>query len=217
MTTKSHKTLTGNQLHENKGVDAATDNTVATASSNATVWQKLTASHLTGTGNPFGGQLLHLQYKVTPGTSGSEGLSYGAGALTRVLNTVVTNEISGASLATNQFTLPAGTYYIDAHLPVMLGVYNSATAVLKTNLYNVTDLATILSGLNESFFNGNASYSYAPAHCVIRGRFTLSGTKTLCIQNYINGTNATPVMQSQIAGSGGTSEIYSEVMIWKVG
>lgn len=41
-----HASLTGADLHENKGVAAASDNTVATASSGTTVWQKITASSI---------------------------------------------------------------------------------------------------------------------------------------------------------------------------
>lgn len=39
-----HKDLAEANLHENKGVSTATDNTVATASSNATVWVKVNAN-----------------------------------------------------------------------------------------------------------------------------------------------------------------------------
>lgn len=39
-----HSTLTGADLHENKGVSAASNNTVATASSAATVWQKVNSN-----------------------------------------------------------------------------------------------------------------------------------------------------------------------------
>lgn len=39
-----HSTLTGSDLHENKGVAAASNNTVATASGGATVWQKVNAN-----------------------------------------------------------------------------------------------------------------------------------------------------------------------------
>jgi hypothetical protein len=61
MATISHKNLSGNQLHENKGASTATDDHVATAASGATVWQKLTHANLTTTGNPFGAQLLHVR------------------------------------------------------------------------------------------------------------------------------------------------------------
>lgn len=36
-----HSALTGSELHENKGVSTAGDDTVATAASGATVWQKV--------------------------------------------------------------------------------------------------------------------------------------------------------------------------------
>lgn len=41
-----HSTLTGSDLHENKGAAAASDNTVASATSGATVWRKVNANML---------------------------------------------------------------------------------------------------------------------------------------------------------------------------
>jgi hypothetical protein len=49
----------------------------------------------------------------TPGGA----LSTAPGWNARVLNTVVTNQISGASLASNQVTLPAGQYFVRAAAP----------------------------------------------------------------------------------------------------
>lgn len=92
MANVAHSTLTGSNLHENKGVAAASDNTVATAVTGATVWAKLTANNLTGTGNPFGAQLFHVQDQKASGTSGG---TFTSGAdRTRTLNTTVTNEIA---------------------------------------------------------------------------------------------------------------------------
>lgn len=39
-----HSALTGSELHENKGVSTASDNTVASATSGATVWRKVNAN-----------------------------------------------------------------------------------------------------------------------------------------------------------------------------
>lgn len=39
-----HSALTGSELHENKGVASASDNTVASATSGATVWRKVNAN-----------------------------------------------------------------------------------------------------------------------------------------------------------------------------
>jgi len=42
----NHADLTGAELHENKGVAAATDDFVATAASSATVWKKITTDNI---------------------------------------------------------------------------------------------------------------------------------------------------------------------------
>lgn len=47
----AHSTLTGSNLHENKGAASATDNTVASATTGATVWRKVNAAMMdTGAG-----------------------------------------------------------------------------------------------------------------------------------------------------------------------
>jgi hypothetical protein len=43
-----HKDLTGTELHENKGAAAAANDDVATVTSGATVWKKLTAANFDG-------------------------------------------------------------------------------------------------------------------------------------------------------------------------
>ena len=70
------------------------------------------------------------------GTQGGDSVS---GANTRVLNTVQKNNINGASLASNQVTLPAGDYEIDATAPA----FNCSQS--KAYLYNVTDTFSILA------------------------------------------------------------------------
>ena len=53
-------------------------------------------------------KLLHMRDEKANGTQGG---TFTSGSwYTRDLNTVVTNEINGASLSSNQFTLPAGDY-----------------------------------------------------------------------------------------------------------
>jgi hypothetical protein len=69
-----------------------------------------------------------------------------AGVQTRTLNTVTTNTITGASLASNQVTLPAGTYRIDASAPA-LTVY--AHRVLLKNVTNNTWIATGTREMSE--------------------------------------------------------------------
>lgn len=199
MTTISHKTLTGTQLHENKGVSTATNNTVATASSSATVWQKLTAAHLTTTGNPFGGQLFHVEDQKASGTAG--GTVTASAWTTRVLNTSVTNEITSATLVANQITLPAGTYFIDAE-SIFFGTTGS-----KLRLRNITDSSTSRVGVSSQANNSTSA--------ALKGRFTLGGTKVLELQYFVTNNPASGAALG-LATTSAELEIYSTVMIWKV-
>ncbi|KKL54175.1 hypothetical protein LCGC14_2268010, partial [marine sediment metagenome] len=60
----------------------------------------------------------------------------------RDLNAVVTNDINGASLATDRITLPAGVYEIEAGAPA-----RNATSH-RLRLQNITGAATLLLGQN---------------------------------------------------------------------
>ena len=201
--TVAHSGLTGTNLHENKGVAAATDNTVATAVSGATVWAKLTASNLTGTGNSFGAQLFHAQDQKASGTSG--GTPTTGAWTTHTLNTSVTNEVSGASLSSNQMILPAGTYYLEAW-----AVFNK-TGLSRVKIYNITDASDIFFGASCQYGTTVDQYS-VPTR--LEGRFTLSGTKTIALQYKV------------AAASGGTdglgfassygTEIYADMKVWKI-
>lgn len=202
MANVQHNALTGSSLHENKGVSSATDNTVATASSGATVWQKLTASHLTGTGNPFGAQLLHVQDEQTSGTNGASILT--GSWFKRTLNTVKTNEISGASLASSVITLPAGTYHVSARGPA----YSSSRHQIR--LRNTTDSTDLALG-STAYTQGGGPSTSTYSDSIIEQRFTLSGTKTIELQHRVaEGADL------GIAASWGT-EIYAQVWIWKIG
>ena len=137
--TVAHSALTGSNLHEPKGIAAAAVNKAYISDgAGSGAWQKLTANQLTGTGNSFGAQLLHVRDEKTAGSDGGT-LSSGSWQ-TRTLNTSVTNEIASASLASNQISLPAGTYYIEASAP-SLGVDGH-----KVKLRNVTDSLDIIIG-----------------------------------------------------------------------
>lgn len=202
MANVAHSTLTGSNLHENKGVASATDNHVATAVSGATVWAKLTASNLTGTGNAFGAQLLHCQERKTVDGGAITATTW----TTRQLTDAVTNEISSASLATYQISLPAGTYFAQCSATLQ-----SEAGAHKIRLYNITDAAVILSGMPLRNNNGAPTGSISLAN----GRFTLSGTKTIELQHYSVVANASANAMGNATGTG--TDVFSEVLIWKVG
>lgn len=202
--TVAHKNLTGTDLHEPKGVAAAAaDKVYVSNGAGSGVWQKLTASQLTGTGNAFGAQLLHAREEQTSGVASSTLLT-AATWTTMVLNILKTNEISGASLGSNTLSLPAGTYWIESYASFSLA---NGSGGVRLRLYNVTDAAVLADGLNMSC---DSTLNAQPKNPSIHQRFTLAGTKTVALQGYSNTSlGGGPAMTI------GT-EVYSDLMIWKI-
>lgn len=202
MATISHKNLTGSQIHEPKGADSATANKLYVSDgAGSGSWQKLTHNQLQTTGNPFGAQLLHVQDQKTLGTSGGSGTN--SVWTTRTLNTSITNEISGASLASNLITLPAGTYFLDAYSTVGL------CQQMRLRWWNNTDSSLVFESL--SCFATSAANNCYPVY--IGGRFTIAATKDFALQVNTFGAAANVL---GIASSLGTQEIYSDVKVWKI-
>lgn len=147
-------------------------------------------------------QLLHVQDQKSATTDGG---TFTSGAWqTRVLNTSLTNEITGASLATNQITLPAGTYYIESSAPAYQ--VNSH----KSKLYDTTNTADVLIGTAERTGNGDQVMSRS----YVRGRFTLTGEVDLEIQHQCETTNATDGFG--LAAGFSVIEVYTDVRIWRI-
>ncbi len=147
--------------------------------------------------------LLHVREEQTSGTNGGTATA-ASGWEIKVLNTVVTNEISGSSLGSNQITLPVGTYFIEATSP--------ATQVgrHKAKLYDTTAAADIIIGTSE-FSSGVASG--ASTISLIKGRFTLGVQSDLEIRHNVEVDKAT--VGHGVASSLGT-EVYTEVDIRKI-
>lgn len=209
----SHKDLTGTDLHEIKGASTATSGQVPVSNgAGGAPFGTLTHTSLSTTGNPFGAQLLHVREEQSSGVNSTTTATHG-GQNVQVLNTVKTNEISGASLASNTITLPAGTYHIEARTCAYAYAVPSAFAGGgKARLRNTTAGTTTLSGSGQAFLNGAAAPIYPPGPpFFVNGRFTIAGSTNFQLQCY--------VVNSSGAGSAlgtGDVEVYAEVMIWKV-
>ncbi|MDP2621464.1 MAG: hypothetical protein Q8P46_15055 [Hyphomicrobiales bacterium] len=149
-------------------------------------------------------QLLHVRDEKAAGTQGG---TFTAGDWrTRTLNTSLTNEITGASLGSNQITLPAGTYYIDAVLPFT----NGAAAVHKGRLQNITDTTTTVLGNNVQAVNSGSS----GASNSVFGKFTIAAEKVFEVQHR---TTTTRSNDGFGADSSFATEVYADVQIWKIG
>jgi hypothetical protein len=146
-----------------------------------------------------GQALLHLQDQKSSGTDG--GTFTSGDWQTRTLNTEVTDEI-GSTLSSDQFTLPAGTYWIEASAPA------TNVNAHKLALYNVSDTAYVLYGVNC----GTNGAPEPTAH--LHGRFTIADTKTFELRHRCGTTRATDGFG--LAASFSVIEIYADVRVWKV-
>ena len=140
-------------------------------------------------------KLFHMQDQRT---QGSDGASSSVGINTRVLNTVLRNDITGASLLANQVTLPAGTYFIEAR-----GTMGANVSGNKLRLYNVTDSTYILEGTVDNL-------AYVPS--TLTGTITLADQKVLELRHYT---------VAALAGAFGTAisqgaEVYADLKIWSL-
>lgn len=153
---------------------------------------------------PSGGDLgaLHVQDQKASTTDGG---TFTSGAWqTRTLNTSVLNTISGASLSSNQITLDAGTY------EVVATAQGFRVNRHQAKLYNVTDAADTFLGTSEfadSGADGSGSVS------LVRGRFTIAGTKVFELRHRCETTGTTTGFGVQTAWG---TNIYSDVFIRKV-
>ena len=122
---------------------------------------------------------------------------------TRTLNATQANTISGASLAANTITLPAGTYQVKATVPC------GNVSGFQAFLYNSSDSTYALigtSGNANAAANSNASF--------IGGQFTIASSKNFTIRHYTSAATATNGLGPP--SSSGQTEVYTQVEIWKV-
>jgi hypothetical protein len=159
-------------------------------------------SFVTG-GGKFESALFHVRDEKTSGTNGG---TFTSGSFqTRTLNTSVTNEISGASLSSNQIILPSGTYFIIA----------SAAAYQvdshKVKLRNITDSSDVLIGTSERIAS---AITDSQTRSFVIGRFTISAQKTFELQHRCATTSSTFGFGCNAAYS--VVEVYADVQIWKV-
>ncbi len=149
--------------------------------------------------------LLHVRHEETANTHAG---AFNSGAWrVRVLNTVPTNEISGASVASNQITLAAGTYEIDGDAPAYKVVSH------KARLYDTTGAAVLIVGTSETTNTGTDGESQTRSR--IRGRFTLTTESVLELQHRCATTFATMGLGRGV-NIDSMIEVYSELMITKI-
>ena len=146
----------------------------------------------------FETQLFH----VVDEQSGDGG-TFSGGTQTRVLNTIRTNEITGASLSSNQITLPSGTYFIDSlSVAFLVGRH-------QAKLRNTSDSSDVLFG-SVGHTSDGSGIGQNPS--IVTGRFTIASSKVFEIQHsaeYTRNGNGFGISAS-------SNNIYTDCRIWKV-
>lgn len=124
---------------------------------------------------------------------------------TRTLNTVEWNTIPGASLASNQVTLPPGSYTFKGRAPHYNGVQH------KAFLYNVTDATYPGVGSSANSVSGGAS---GTTDSVFSGAMTITATKVFSLRHYTASAVATTGLGNQT--NSGQVEVYAELEFLKI-
>ena len=149
---------------------------------------------------------IHVQHQEASNTDGG---SFASGSwITRPLNTVVHNAITGSSLSSNEVVLPAGTYLVEASA----GAYRVQNHT--TRLYNVTAAAVIMYGTAEKTVNGEDDIESGSTRSIVRGKFTVASTSNVRLEHRCQVTRNTNGFG--VANNFGNSEIYADIMFWKL-
>ncbi|GAB3416616.1 hypothetical protein NX774_12255 [Massilia agilis] len=144
--------------------------------------------------------VLHLRDEKPTNSVG--GTSTG-GVNTRTLNTTRRNTISGATVSGNQWTLPAGTYRMQANAPCC------GAARHQAYIYNVTDAVAYVGGSEFASSSAQTRSFVAPVEVV------LTAAKTFELRHYV-----APAATTNDLGIGasvtGLVEVFSEVFVEKL-
>ncbi|WP_242220093.1 hypothetical protein [Shinella zoogloeoides] len=137
-------------------------------------------------------------------TSGMSGGATSSGDNVRTLNTVVTNGIPGASLASNKITLPAGVYEVEISAPAI------AVNRHKIDLRDAVSLTYLMNGSSEYSPPGSSA-----TKSIISDRLTLAATTQLEIVHGMQTANAANGFGVE-ASLSGRPEVYTKAKFWKV-
>ncbi len=118
----------------------------------------------------------------------------------RTLNTLSTN-ISGLTLSSNEFTLPAGTYLIRCRAPAHRVGYH------QIRLFNVTDSTPAIAGASMA----TADYDDDSGDAVLTGALHVDTPRAYAIEHWISASTGTSALG--IGGAAGSEEVYTQVEI----
>lgn len=173
---------------------------------------KRTAEAITAQVTPFSlsGRTYYVedQKPLGTGSGGSTGGTYHK----RDLNTEVIADISGASLASNVVTLPAGTYIIHASAPAFRGDSHKLTlkndTAVTTVAYGTSAYAARTDGAGLPERGGSAS----TLTCLL----TLAVSSNLSLQHWIETSHSGNGLGYSTGIGGSVKEVFSSFLAFKI-
>lgn len=169
-------------------------------------------SDQTGMATPSTSALKRLVVQNIQSTGADGGSVTHNTVTTATLNAVVTNTITGSSLASNDITLPAGTYDIQAWKSFSGGNANQANTG-KIRLYNVTTAAAISNAIGTPATAGSngSGVPVAGATSSLRTVQTFAVETVIRLQIIAVSSDGTAIGLGEAVGT--TSEVYAQVDI----
>ena len=146
-------------------------------------------------------KLFHIQHQEASSANG--GASSSDTFNDTVLNATIINEITGASLSSNNFTLPAGTFVIYAQRRSFKANRNFLA------LYSVTNSG--LAKIGQSNYGGNGGQTETTA--TLYEKITLGASHTYKLQHY---TETARSNDGLVVASNKTTNAHADVLIWQV-
>lgn len=170
----------------------------------------VTNDTLATTARPLFRSLAIIEHYEAHGTDG-QAVTTADTWVDKTLTRIYTDPDSIVSLSSNQFTLQAGTYYIN------WGSSFFEVDRCQTRLYNVTDSSVVKHSQNG--FAQNSS-SMAMVQPVGDARITIVSAKTFKLQVFIDNVAVSANEELGISGSAsanndGSEELFARVIIYK--
>lgn len=195
MANVAHASLTGANLHEPKGADAASaDQVYVSDGAGSGTWTNVSSLETSASQNSFA-QCLHVRRE----SLGTQSLST-ATWTNQGITTVMSNGILGATLNDPFIGLPAGDYFIYATFPA----YRCGKIALR--LMNATTANQLIIG--GMGYSGTTSNSMTRAE--LHGKFTLGASQAVALQ-YITSDGGFGDVTSSV-----NTGVSVEIMIWKL-
>lgn len=143
---------------------------------------------------------IHTQDQKASGTVAG---ASSTGENLRQMNTVVSNTLTGASLASNQVTLAAGVYRYEAKASM-----NGTTTSGRIRLKNVTDSTYLQQGIFAANINNqNVELS-------VGGVINITASKAFQIAHHVVAGTATYGLGQGLTT--GDIEVYADLKIWRI-